>query len=61
MDSTQPNTTAIGAMNANKVIRCAIAAYFNGWTWREYPAYEYGADNDSIRGIEHAELSKETA
>ena len=28
---------------------------------RKYPAYEYGADNDSIRGIEHAELSKETA
>lgn len=27
---------------------------------REYPVYEYGADNDSIRGIEHAELSKET-
>jgi hypothetical protein len=48
-------------MNANKVIRCAIAAILTVGLGGEYPAYEYGADNDSIRGIEHAELSKETA
>lgn len=28
---------------------------------REYPAYEYGANNDSIRRIDQAELSKEAA
>ena len=28
---------------------------------RKYPAYEYGADNDSIRRIERAELVEETA
>lgn len=28
---------------------------------RKYPAYEYGADDDSIRRIDQAKLSKETA
>lgn len=28
---------------------------------REYPAYEYGADNDSIGRIHNAEPSQETA